>query len=259
VLDPHRAPVADAELLLHELRELRGVELAHGLHVLGDAPTAGPVALAHHVVDERLPRGGVVEVAVAAHQQCLLEGAFQRAVGSLDVAILLLRADLRRARLHPEVSHDREVVVVEGPLAALADDALAVGEPRRITAKCCGYFSQAISKKVASSSTLSELGCSNVYVRCPLVEMSPTSAHGSTGKSWSAFIFLVMTRKTAIHSLTVVGEYVPALTRGSHESHRPARTFSGQLAVRGLLRSAYRELLDLAALAKVDVLGELPQ
>jgi hypothetical protein len=39
-----------------------------------------------------------------------------------------------------------------------------------MTAKCCGYFSQAISKKVLSSSTPSEFGCSNVYVRCPLVE-----------------------------------------------------------------------------------------
>jgi hypothetical protein len=44
------------------------------------------------------------------------------------------------------------------------------------------------------------------------------SKHGSTGKSKSAFIFFVMTRKTAIQSLTVVGEYCPALMRASHES-----------------------------------------
>src|ERR1019366_1290693 len=35
--------------------------------------------------------------------------------------------------------------------------------PRRMTAKCCGYFSQATSKKELSSSMPSELGCSNVY------------------------------------------------------------------------------------------------
>ena len=51
-----------------------------------------------------------------------------------------------------------------------------------MTAKCCGYFSEAISKKVLSSSTLREFGSSNVYVRCPFVEMSSTFAHGIDGR-----------------------------------------------------------------------------
>jgi len=113
-------------------RKLRDVERAHPLHVLGEATAARPVGLAHDVVDERLPRGGALEVPAAPHQQRLLEGTFEGAVGRLDVAVLLLRGDLGRARLHAEVPHDREVVLVERALAAaLADGGLAVRDPVR--------------------------------------------------------------------------------------------------------------------------------
>ena len=118
--------------VLHSLTQPGDVELAHGRHVLGNATTAAPIGLAHDVVDERLPRLAAVEVATAANEQRLLEGAFERTVGRLDVPVLLLRADLSRARRHAEVPHDREVVLVERALAtALADDALAVGDPMR--------------------------------------------------------------------------------------------------------------------------------
>ena len=91
LLDPHGAPLADAEVLLDELRELRDVERAHPRHILGEATAARPVGLAHGVVDERLPRAGALGGPAATHQERLLEGTFEGAVGRLDVGVLLLR------------------------------------------------------------------------------------------------------------------------------------------------------------------------
>lgn len=62
----------------------------------------------------------------------MLERALERTVGGLDVAVLLLGADLGRAWRHAEVTHEREVVFVERALAAaLPDEALAVRDPMR--------------------------------------------------------------------------------------------------------------------------------
>ena len=74
MLHAHRAPLADAERLLDELRELRDVERAHRLHVRGETPTACPIGLAHGVVDEGLPRRGGLEVATSTKEQLLLVG-----------------------------------------------------------------------------------------------------------------------------------------------------------------------------------------
>ena len=52
-------------------------------------------------------------------------------LAGFDVAVLLLRADLRRARLHPEVLHQREVLGVERSLAILEARRLASRDPVR--------------------------------------------------------------------------------------------------------------------------------
>ena len=59
----------------------------------------------HVLEDERLLRPGDLTLVLVIPSRN----------AALDVAVLLLRADLGRARLHPEVSHHREVVVVEQP------------------------------------------------------------------------------------------------------------------------------------------------
>lgn len=99
MFDAHGAPVADSEVLFDEFGKSGDVEFAHRLHVFGDAPAAAPVGLAHDVVDERLPRTSTIKIATSADEQRLLESALQRSVCRLDVAVLLLRTDLRRARL----------------------------------------------------------------------------------------------------------------------------------------------------------------
>jgi len=83
------------------------------------------------LIDEDLPRIGALEVAAAADEQRLFEPPLQRAVRALDVAVLLLRPDLGRPRRHPKVPHQRQVVVVERPAAAIGHHALGVGDPMR--------------------------------------------------------------------------------------------------------------------------------
>ena len=141
MLDAHRAPIADAELLLHELGELLDVELPHRRHVLGHASAAPTVGFADDLVHERLPSVAAVEVAAATDEKRLVEGALQGAVGGLDIPILLLLAHLRCARFHAVVPHDREVVLVERALAAaLAGDALAVRDPMRRGGRVVGLM-----------------------------------------------------------------------------------------------------------------------
>ena len=60
-----------------------------------------------------LVRLDAVEVAAATHQKALFDAPLERAVGRLDVAVLLLGADLGGARLHAEVRHHRLVLLVE--------------------------------------------------------------------------------------------------------------------------------------------------
>jgi hypothetical protein len=72
-----------------------------------------------------LPRVDVGKVATAAEQERLLEPAFERAVARLDVSVLLLLPNRRRARRHTEVAHEGEVLGVEGPL--FAGQSLALG------------------------------------------------------------------------------------------------------------------------------------
>ena len=54
--------------------------------------------------------------------------ALQRPVAGLDIAILLLRADRRRPRRHPEVLHQRDIVGIERSLAVLEARSLSVGD-----------------------------------------------------------------------------------------------------------------------------------
>ena len=124
---PNGAPLADADLLLGEVGQLRHVERAHRGEVLCDTVPPKAIGLAQHLVHERLPRRDAREIAAIPEQQRLVEPPLERTVAGLDVTILLLRADLGRPRLHPEVPHHREVVVVEWPLAAgVGQDELAV-------------------------------------------------------------------------------------------------------------------------------------
>ena len=100
-------------------------------YVLGHASAASTVGLAHDIVHERLPSITAVEVTGAADEERLIERALQHAVGGLHVPVLLLRADLGRAGLHPKVAHDRQVVLVERTRADLVNASLAVGDPMR--------------------------------------------------------------------------------------------------------------------------------
>ena len=81
VLDPHRTPLADPDLLLDVFGQLRDVELAHRREVFVDASAAIPVGLACDLIDQRLPRLDALEVAVASHEQRLLEPALERSIG----------------------------------------------------------------------------------------------------------------------------------------------------------------------------------
>ena len=72
------------------------------------------VRLAQAFIDELLPRLDTLEVAAPASQQRLFKPALDSAVRSLHVAVLLLRADLSRARLHPEVAHHRRYASLNG-------------------------------------------------------------------------------------------------------------------------------------------------
>ncbi len=119
------APGADDEVDLDELREPLGAYRAHRVELFAEASAACRVGFAEHAVDEVLPRVDVGEIATAAEQERLLEPTFERAVARLDVSVLLLLSDRRRARRHAEVAHEGEVLGVEGPL--LPRQPLALG------------------------------------------------------------------------------------------------------------------------------------
>ena len=121
-LDSDRAGRGDGHDDLGVLRQSLDDERAHRLDVLGDARATASVCLARDTGDEALVLGLVGEVAAAAHEQRLLEPPLERAVARLDVAVLLLRADRRRPRLHPEVPHHRHVLLVERAVRGVAGD-----------------------------------------------------------------------------------------------------------------------------------------
>ena len=123
--------VADEHVLLDELGQTVDMELAHGGELIGHPSSLGAVALTDDIVDERLPCIDALEVAAPAYEQGLLERSLEDTIARLGVAVLLLLADFGGARRHPEVPHHRDVVLVERPLSAFDDHALAVGDPMR--------------------------------------------------------------------------------------------------------------------------------
>ncbi len=105
--------------------------LAHRGEVLADARSSSGIRFSNDLVDEFLPCVCALEVATAAKEQRLLEPPLHGAIARFDVAVLLLRADRRRPRRHPEVLHHRDVLDIERSLAVLDNDAMSVGDPMR--------------------------------------------------------------------------------------------------------------------------------
>ncbi len=121
-LDSDRAGPSDGHDELGVLGQPLDDERAHRLDVLGHARAAARVCLARDADDEALVLRLVGEVAAAAHEQRLLEPALESPVARFDVAVLLLRADGRRPRLHPEVPHHRLVLLIERAVRGVAGD-----------------------------------------------------------------------------------------------------------------------------------------
>ena len=126
VSDADGAPLGDGHVLLGELRQPRDDERPHRRELIGDTASAALVGLAQRELHEFLPSADALEVAMASNEQRLLESTLDGPVARLDISILLLCADGCRPCGHPEVPHQREVLLVERPLPAVRLHALAI-------------------------------------------------------------------------------------------------------------------------------------
>ena len=134
VLHADQAGTGDAHALVGVGDQLRGGQRAHDRQFLGQPGLAGLIAPRQDTLHKGFVVGQRGEVPAAAQEQVLFQGAFQPAIAAFHVAVLLGRAPVRGARLHPVVVEQLQIALRVGAPAMFPSPLLRLGGRWR---RCC--------------------------------------------------------------------------------------------------------------------------